>query len=81
MFFNNPFKSRLPNADEALAGRATAVFAGGNHAVLGTAPYRFCAEGDEADCPWSWLFLGCRTAVLETARCSCNGGWLCWRGG
>ena len=37
MFFNNPFKSRLPNADEALAGRATAVFAGGNHAVLGTA--------------------------------------------
>ena len=37
MFFNNPFKSRLPNADEALAGRGTAVFAGGNHAVLGTA--------------------------------------------
>ena len=37
MFFNNPLKSRLPNADEALAGRATAVFAGGNHAVLGTA--------------------------------------------
>ena len=37
MFFDNPFKSRLPNADEALAGRATAVFAGGNHAVLGTA--------------------------------------------
>ena len=37
MFFNNPFKSRLPNADEAVAGRATAVFAGGNHAVLGTA--------------------------------------------
>ena len=37
MFFDNPFKSRLPNADEALAGSATAVFAGGNHAVLGTA--------------------------------------------
>ena len=37
MFFDNPFKSRLPNADEALAGRGTAVFAGGNHAVLGTA--------------------------------------------
>lgn len=36
MFFDNPFKSRLPNADEALAGRGTAVFAGGNHAVLGT---------------------------------------------
>jgi peptide-methionine (S)-S-oxide reductase len=37
MFFDNPFKSRLPNVDEALAGRGTAVFAGGNHAVLGTA--------------------------------------------
>ena len=37
MFFDNPFKTRLPNADEALAGRGTAVFAGGNHAVLGTA--------------------------------------------
>ena len=37
MFFDNPFKSRLPNSDEALAGRGTAVFAGGNHAVLGTA--------------------------------------------
>jgi peptide-methionine (S)-S-oxide reductase len=36
MFFDNPFKSRLPTADEALAGRGTAVFAGGNHAVLGT---------------------------------------------
>jgi len=36
MFFDNPFKSRLPTADEALAGRDTAVFAGGNHAVLGT---------------------------------------------
>ena len=37
MFFDNPFKSRLPNSDEALAGRGTAVFAGGNHAVLGNA--------------------------------------------
>ena len=37
MFFDNLFKSRLPNVDEALAGRGTAVFAGGNHAVLGTA--------------------------------------------
>ena len=36
MFFDNPFKSRLPNSDEALAGRGTAVFAGGNHTVLGT---------------------------------------------
>jgi peptide-methionine (S)-S-oxide reductase len=45
MFFNNPFKSRLPNADEALAGRATAVFAGGNHAVLGTALIGSVPEG------------------------------------
>jgi len=36
MFFDNPFKTRLPRADEALAGRTTAVLAGGNHAVLGT---------------------------------------------
>ncbi len=32
----NPWKTRLPTADEALAGRANAVFAGGTHAVLGT---------------------------------------------
>ena len=35
MFFDNPLKTRLPNADEALAGRATPIFAGGLHAVLG----------------------------------------------
>ena len=45
MFFDNPFKSRLPNADEALAGRGTAVFAGGNHAVLGTALTGFVPKG------------------------------------
>ena len=36
MFFDNPFKSRLPRPDEALAGRGSAIFAGGTHAVLGT---------------------------------------------
>jgi len=36
MFFDNPFKTRLPRANEVLAGRTTAVFTGGNHAVLGT---------------------------------------------
>ncbi|MDC1382664.1 peptide-methionine (S)-S-oxide reductase MsrA [Candidatus Puniceispirillum sp.] len=35
MFFDNPLKMRLPNADETLAGRATPIFAGGLHAVLG----------------------------------------------
>ena len=35
MFFDNPLKRRLPNADETLAGRATPIFAGGLHAVLG----------------------------------------------
>lgn len=35
MFFNNPFKTRLPNHDEALTGRDVPVFSGGQHAVLG----------------------------------------------
>lgn len=35
MFFTNPFKSRLPNADEALAGRASAILTPGTHAVHG----------------------------------------------
>lgn len=35
MFFDNPFKMRLPKADEALAGRKAPIFAGGFHAVLG----------------------------------------------
>jgi peptide-methionine (S)-S-oxide reductase len=35
MFFNDPFKMRLPKADEVLAGRDTPIFAGGLHAVLG----------------------------------------------
>ena len=45
MFFDNPFKSRLPDSDEALAGRGTAVFAGGNHAVLGSALTGSVPEG------------------------------------
>jgi peptide-methionine (S)-S-oxide reductase len=35
MFFDNPFKSRLPTPDEALPGRDTPIFAGGPHAVSG----------------------------------------------
>ena len=35
MFFTNPFKSRLPEADEALAGRASAILTPGVHAVHG----------------------------------------------
>ena len=35
MFFENPFKKRLPSLDEALAGRNKPIFAGGLHAVLG----------------------------------------------
>ena len=35
MFFDNPFKSRLPTPDEALSGRDTPIFAGGTHAVSG----------------------------------------------
>ena len=35
MFFDNPLKTRLPNLDETLAGRAAPIFAGGLHAVLG----------------------------------------------
>ena len=36
MFFDNPFKTRMPHDDEYLAGRNLPVFAGGAHAVLGT---------------------------------------------
>jgi peptide-methionine (S)-S-oxide reductase len=36
MLFTNPFKSRLPTADEALAGRDTSVWQGAPHCVLGT---------------------------------------------
>ena len=35
MFFDNPFKTRLPTADEALAGRDWPIFEAGVHAVLG----------------------------------------------
>ena len=35
MFFTNPFKSRLPDASEALAGRGTPVLNPGAHAVHG----------------------------------------------
>ena len=36
MFFDNPFKTRMPNHDEYLAGRHLPIFVGGAHAVLGT---------------------------------------------
>ena len=36
MFFDNPFKTRMPHDDEYLAGRHLPVFAGGAHSVLGT---------------------------------------------
>ena len=36
MFFDNPFKTRMPHDDEYLAGRHLPVFAGGAHTVLGT---------------------------------------------
>ena len=36
MFFDNPFKARMPRDDEYLAGRHLPIFAGGDHAVLGT---------------------------------------------
>lgn len=36
MFFDNPFKIRMPHDDEYLAGRQLPIFAGGAHAVLGT---------------------------------------------
>ena len=35
MFFDNPFKTRLPKVDEALVGRDWPIFTGGVHAVLG----------------------------------------------
>ena len=35
MFFDNPFKTRLPKVDEALVGRDWPIFPGGVHAVLG----------------------------------------------
>ncbi len=35
MFFDNPFKTRLPKVGEALVGRDWPIFAGGVHAVLG----------------------------------------------
>jgi peptide-methionine (S)-S-oxide reductase len=36
MFIDNPFKTRMPHADEYLAGRHLPIFAGGAHVVLGT---------------------------------------------
>ena len=36
MFFDNPFKTRMPHDDEYLAGRQLPIFAGWTHAVLGT---------------------------------------------
>ena len=42
MFFEYPFKKRLPTKREALPGRENPVFTGGKHAVLGkplTAPF------------------------------------------
>ena len=36
MFFDNPFKTRMPRDYEYLAGRYLPIFAGGDHAVLGT---------------------------------------------
>ena len=36
MFFDNSFKTRMPRDDEYLAGRHLTIFAGGDHAVLGT---------------------------------------------
>jgi peptide-methionine (S)-S-oxide reductase len=36
MFFDNPFKTRMPRDDEYLSGRHLPIFAGGDHAVLGT---------------------------------------------
>ena len=35
MFFDNPFKTRLPEVDEALDGRDQPIFEGGLHAVFG----------------------------------------------
>ena len=34
MFFDNPFKTRMPNDDEYLVGRQMPIFNGGAHAVL-----------------------------------------------
>ena len=45
MFFDNTFKTRLPNVDEALAGRDWPIFPGGVHAVLGT-PMTNSISGD-----------------------------------
>ena len=36
MFFDNPFKIRMPHADEYLDGRPVPIFVGGAHAVLYT---------------------------------------------
>jgi peptide-methionine (S)-S-oxide reductase len=36
MLFDNPFKTRLPLGSEFLIGRESPIFAGENHAVLGT---------------------------------------------
>lgn len=36
MFFDNPFKTRMPRDDEYLPGRRLPIFVGGDHAVLGT---------------------------------------------
>jgi peptide-methionine (S)-S-oxide reductase len=55
MFFENPFKTRLPTVDEALAGRDWPIFAGGVHAVLG----RPMTNPIPADLKQIILGLGC----------------------
>lgn len=55
MFFDNPFKTRLPKVDEALVGRDRPIFGGGIHAVLG----KPMTNSISADLKQIILGLGC----------------------
>ena len=55
MLFDNPFKTRLPEVDEALVGRDWPIFVGGVHAVLG----KPLTNSISADLKQIVLGLGC----------------------
>ena len=79
MFFDNPFKTRLPTVDEALVGRDWPIFSGGVHAVLG----KPMTNPISADLKQIILGLGCfwgaERLFWSLPGCLFNGGWLCWR--
>ena len=68
MFFTNPFKSRLPAPEEALAGRSKPIAVLHPHAVSGQPCCRLF-QRVQANLPRFRLLLGRRTLVLANGWC------------